>query len=66
MLAGRALASLLTEFPDVTVEKVEFLTNMGRAREAGVGFFPTLVSGDKKLGGIMLTKQNIRGFLESL
>ena len=65
-LAGRALASLRKEFPDVEVEKVGYVTNRQRAREAGVNSFPTLASGDQQLSGVLLTKGMIRGFLAGL
>lgn len=65
-LAGLFLSRLLPEFPDVIVEKVEYLKNMGAARRAGVQAIPTLVSGDKKLSGALLGKRRIRQFLESI
>jgi len=45
---------------------VEILTNLARAHEEGVHFIPTLVSGEKKLSGVYLTKKKIQKFLESL
>lgn len=60
------LAALLPDFPDVTVEKVEILTNRRQARNAGVRTTPALVSGDQRLSGFILTKGAIRRFLESL
>jgi len=65
-LASRVLAKVLKDFPDISVEKIEFLTNMGRAREAGVKSFPYLVSGDKKFTSIVMTEKGIRGFFKSL
>ena len=65
-LAGVWLRMLLPEFPDVEVEKVEYLANMGRSRELGVSFIPTLVSGERKLSGFLLTRNSVRQFLESL
>ncbi len=65
-MAGIFLGQLLPEFPDVTLEKVEFLTNRGPAGEAGVRSIPTMVSGDSRIGGFYLTKGKIRRFLESL
>lgn len=54
------------DFPDFEVEKVGFLTDRAGACEAGVKTIPALVSGQKKLTGMLLTKRKIRGFLESL
>ena len=64
-MAGLSLSRLLDEFPDVTLRKIEFLGNSG-ARKAGIRSIPTLVSVDKKLSGIFLTKKKMRKFLESL
>jgi predicted DsbA family dithiol-disulfide isomerase len=65
-LSGRWLSQLLADFPDFRVEKIEFLTNQRQAKASGVRFIPTLIAGDKKLSGIVLTKGRIRRFLESL
>ncbi len=65
-MAGVSLSRLLAEFPDVTLEKVEYLTHLGRSREAGVQSIPTLVSRDRRLSGFYLTKKKIRQFLEAL
>ena len=65
-MTGLSLSRVLRDFPDVEVNKVEFLKNMGRSRKAGVRTIPTLVSGGNKLSGIVLGKKSIRRFLESL
>jgi len=65
-MAGRSLRQLLDEFPDVSVEKVELLTNLDRSRKDGVRTIPALVAGDKRLSGFYLTRNAIRRFLESL
>ena len=65
-MAGLSLSKLLADFPDVEIEKIEYLANMGQAHKAGVNLIPTLISGDQKLGGYYLTKKSIRRFLESL
>ena len=48
------------------MEKVEYLANLSRARAEGVLSIPTLVSGEKRLRGIILGKKKISQFLESL
>lgn len=63
-LTSLFLASLLADYPDVTVERVEYLTNVKGAREAGVRSIPTLVAGDLQLSGFVLTRAALRGFLE--
>ena len=65
-LSGFWLAQLLPEFPDLTIERVEFLTNRARARADGVHSIPKLVAADKNLGGFVLTKKRMRRFLASL
>lgn len=65
-LAGRALASVLKDFPDIDVKKVGFIADRAVARAAGVNTIPTLVYGDKKLSGVLLSKGKIRRFLEQL
>ncbi len=65
-MAGLSLRQLLPEFPGVSIEKVELLTNFGRSRREGVARVPTLVAGEHRLSGIYLTKKRIRRFLESL
>ena len=66
MVAGRALKGLLKDFPNIEVNKVEFLTNRADARKDGVKRIPALVYGDRKLTGMLLTKGKIRQFLESI
>lgn len=61
-----SLKQLLPEFPHVRLEKVELLTNLGRARREGVPTIPMLVAGANRLKGFFLTKGSIRRFLESL
>jgi len=65
-MASRALARILDDFPDIKIDKVEYLSNRALAREAGVKTIPSLVCGENKLSGFMLTKGKIRSFLESL
>ena len=65
-MAGLFLRQLLPEFPGIEITKIEFLTNAARAREEGVRSIPSLVSGERRLSGFLLTKGRIRKFLESL
>jgi hypothetical protein len=65
-LSGLFLTRLRDEFPDVEVERVEYFTNLRRARSDGVLAIPTLVAGERKLAGIFLTPNSIRRFLETL
>jgi predicted DsbA family dithiol-disulfide isomerase len=65
-MVGRSLAALRGDFPDVEIEEVEYLTNLGRARKDGVRTIPALVAEDRKLSGFYLTKRSLRTFLESV
>jgi|TARA_B100001964_G_C14109721_1_gene543179 hypothetical protein len=65
-VAGLLLSQLGSEFPDLEINKVEFLTNLRQSREKGVRSIPTLVYEDRQLGGFILTKNKIRRFLQSL
>lgn len=62
----RSLKQLLPEFPGISLEKVELLTNRSSSRKEGVAMIPTLVAGEHRLTGFYLTKKRIRQFLESL
>lgn len=62
-MAGRALASLKEEFPDLQITKVDVTLHPGKALQAEVRMIPCLIIDDKKLTGIMLSKEKIRSFL---
>ncbi len=64
MLVDRALTKLKKEYPQLTVEKVDILTQPGRALKDGVKMIPTLKAGDKILSGIFLTSSRIRDFIQ--
>jgi len=61
-----SLSRLLAEFPDIRLNKVELLTNYRGSCRDGVHVVPSLISDDKKLSGMFLTKKRVRRFLESL
>ena len=65
-MTGLSLSRVLRDFPDIEVNKIEVLTNIGRSHKDGVRIIPALVAGDKKLSGVVLGKKKIRNFLESL
>lgn len=65
-MAGLSLKKILKDFPDIEIEKVEYLTHLSAARADGATMIPALISGDDKLVGFMLTSSKIRAFLESL
>jgi len=65
-MAGLFLSRQLRDFPDVTVEKVEYLANMGSSHKADVHTIPSLVAGEEKLSGFFLTNSGKRRFLEAL
>jgi hypothetical protein len=65
-MAKLSLSQLEREFPDVRIERVEYLSNLGRAADAGVRMIPSFVAGDRRLTGFYLTRASIRNFLASL
>jgi hypothetical protein len=65
-MAALSLKQLLPQFPGISVEQVELLTNLGRSRREGVATIPTLLAGERRLSGFYLTRKRICEFLESL
>jgi hypothetical protein len=65
-ISGLVLRHVLKKRPDIEITKVEFLTNMDRAKEAGVSSIPTLVADGRSLTAIVLTPARIERFLETL
>lgn len=65
-LASVWLNGLLENYPHVSVERVELLTNRRAATAAGVRSIPTLVAGEQSLSGFVLTRSAIQRFLDSL
>jgi hypothetical protein len=63
---GLVLRRILRKHPGIEVTKVEFLTNIDRARSDGVRTIPALVAEGRALTGIVLTPGRIEGFLQSL
>ena len=64
--AGLFLSRILEDFPEIELEKVEYLANMGAARKEGVRSIPTLKSGDSQLSGFLLRPKQMREFLALL
>jgi hypothetical protein len=65
-LSGLFLSRIGSDFPEVSVEKVEYFTHLDQAKRDGVRAIPTLVAGERRLGGIFLTPKSIRRFLEAM
>jgi hypothetical protein len=67
-MAKKALEELLTESnnADITLEQVEIITNPLRALKDGVKFIPTIAAGSQKISGILLSKEKIAEFLETV
>jgi len=65
-LASIALSSLLSDYPHISLERVEYLTNLRAARDAGVRSIPTLSAEGRTLSAFILTKSSIRRFLDSV
>ena len=62
-MAGRALAELEKEFPDLNITKIDVTLHPMIAWQEGVRMIPCLMDGDKMLSGIMLSKDKIRSFI---
>ncbi len=46
--ANRLLARMRREHPEIEIEEIEVLTNLGRAKRDGVMMLPTLIVGDRR------------------
>ena len=66
MLADRALAKVLKEYPAIEMEKVDIVTNPTRAWNDGIRMFPALKSGDEIVSGIFLNEDEIRTFIQKM
>ena len=60
------LASVLKEFPEITIKPVEFLKNIKAAKDQGIKTIPSLLYGDRKFSGVVFTKKRLREFFSSL
>lgn len=65
-MAQKALDELLKDRDDVQIEKVEIITNPLRALQDGVKIIPTLISGNERISGILLSRKKIKSFLEKV
>ena len=64
MMADRALTRILKDYPDVIVEKVDIMTNPGRAWKDGIRMIPALKAGNEILSGVLLSEEEIRRFVQ--
>lgn len=62
-MVSRVLKKLQEEFPHLVIEEVEVTTNPLVSLRQGVKMIPTLMTGDKKLTGIILSEEKIRDFI---
>tara|TARA_R110002050_G_scaffold188601_2_gene323237 strand:+ start:950 stop:1195 length:246 start_codon:yes stop_codon:yes gene_type:complete len=65
-LSSHWLKGVLAEFPEVEIERIEFLRHRARARADGVRGIPALVAGERRLSGFLLTKSRLQRFLASI
>lgn len=67
-MAKKALDELLEERnnKDLSVERIEIITNPLRALKDGIKFIPTLRCGDETISGIFLSKEKIADFLDKV
>lgn len=62
-MAGRALAELEMEFPDLDITKIDVTLHPMKSWQEGVRMIPCLTDGDKMLSGILLSKEKMRSFI---
>lgn len=65
-MASRSIDALLPDYPEIEVKRVEYLTNLKRARRDGIRTIPALVAEGGGLKGFYLTKAKIRDFFDEL
>lgn len=65
MLVSRALTRLHETYPDLEIERVDVVTQPGRAWQEGIRMIPSLRCGDRILSGIYLSEEQIRHFIEA-
>lgn len=65
LLVARELKRLRQEFPHLEIETIEVTTNIERVRKAKIKTVPTLLAGEARLTGILLTPAKIRHFLRT-
>ena len=63
MIVSRVLDQQAKEFPQLEIERIDILTSPVRALKAGVRIIPTLMAGDRKLSGFLLSAEQIRKFI---
>lgn len=65
-MVSRSIRALLSDYPEIQIERVEYLSNLQRAREAGVRAIPALVHEAGELKGFYLTKPRLRAYFDSV
>lgn len=65
MLVGRALKNLQREIPNLDIEEVDVVANPLTSWRAGIRMIPTLVKGEHRLSGVLLSEKQIRDFLST-
>lgn len=56
--------TVLKDYPDITLETIEVLTNARKTLKAGIRMFPALKIGDDIISGVLLSEDKIRTFVE--
>jgi len=64
LLAGRALARLRREYPNLEIETVEITREPLRARQDGIRMVPAIRRDGELLTGLFLTEKVLRRFLQ--
>jgi len=63
MLVGRELNKLQQEFPELSIEKVDMLSQPFRMLKDGIRMIPTLKAGERTLSGIYVSSTQVKEFV---
>ncbi len=66
MMAGRELAKLKPDYPDLEVEEIDVVAHPATAWKDNIRMIPALKSDDLVLSGIFLSGERIKKFLKKL
>jgi hypothetical protein len=66
MMAGRELAKLKPNYPDIEIEEVDVVAHPVTAWNDNIRMVPAFKAGDLVLSGIFLSGERIKKFLEKV
>jgi len=66
MLVSRELNKLQEQFPELTIDKVDILSQPLRMLKDGIRMIPTLKAGERTLSGIYVSSTQVREFVTAV